>query len=158
MTTGFTTCKNCSALCEASEGPCGEYCPSWCKNCSGDTMKYVRQPPKSKVCGQACVAMAAGYDLQGGIDLVGHAHGTWGTDLRRGLDKAGISHSQRMIRGEPPVDANAILFFKHPSGRRRHWVLWHNGKYYDPHAGVFRELPNWLKHSRLTSHLLFTLP
>lgn len=114
-------------------------------------MRLVRQPKGSNVCGLACVAMVAGVDLEGGIDLVGHRGKTWGTDIRIALDKAGILHGSSMISGWPKGDA--MLSYKEIGGRRRHWVLWYKEKYYDPLSGIHRKQPDWLSVARVTSHL-----
>jgi len=118
-------------------------------------MKLVKQPRGSRVCGQACVAMLADTDLKNGIKLVGHVGGTWGHHLAAALKRAYVPCADKLVRGEP--DGDALLFFKYPSNRR-HWVVWYDGKYYDPLEGIFRRVPKYLRRAQITSHLPFFLP
>lgn len=114
-------------------------------------MKLVRQPPGSKVCGQACVATLAGVSLGKAIMQVGKAGKTKTIDLKRGLDANNIKHGSRRERGMPDKSVTALLFWTGEHGC--HWTVWHKGKYYDPVAGVYRKTPRHLSDARVTSFL-----
>ena len=114
---------------------------------------FIRQPQGSNLCGQAIVAMVTDCTLDEAIERVGKKGKTKTRDLVRAFNLSGIQNKGRLFRGSPTCDS-AVLSFRHPTGAR-HWVLWHKKKFYDPAAGVFREVPRWLK---LTSHLPFLMP
>jgi len=113
-------------------------------------MKLVRQPPCSNLCGQACIATVLNITLDESIELMGTKGKTDTRQLKDALDAHGVEHGDRRIRGFP-TSGSAILWFTSDFGK--HWVVWHNKKYYDPIAGVHRKLPNHLETARVTSHL-----
>lgn len=53
---------------------------------------HVQQPPRSRLCGQACVAMLTGMTLAGAVRLVtdGRKRVTSENDLRRALERKGM--------------------------------------------------------------------
>lgn len=118
-------------------------------------MKLVRQPKNSNLCGQACVATLAGISLRDSIDIFRTKGRTTTKKVRQALRQMGIGSSPRLKRGFPKCPT-AILKFVHPDGNA-HWVVWHQNKYYDPVAGVFKKPPKYLSESRITSHLPINL-
>lgn len=129
-------------------------------------MKLVRQPPRSNCCGQACIATIFDITLEESIK----AFGTRGCTRARDLIAAAIklqsevaphwSCGDRLInsRNTPlPKNGTAVAKFRLTGtpGWKSHWVVYHNGKYYDPAAGVFRKVPEYLEHAKLTSWLPF---
>ena len=117
----------------------------------GYLMKLVRQPKESSLCGQACIATVCGVTLEEAIMLTRKRGGTRTLHLKRALHAMSIPHGNRRVRGFPK-EGSAILWFQHSDGDA-HWVVWHNNKYYDPAAGVFRNVPKHLHEARVTSHL-----
>lgn len=119
-------------------------------------MKLVRQPFASSQCGQACLATICGITLEEALMIFRSKGATRTKQLIQALSQMGITCGDKLKRGFPPKGESAILKFTHPSGRS-HWVIWYKRKYYDPVAGVFRKVPQWLEESRVTSHLKLTL-
>jgi len=112
-------------------------------------MKLVRQPNNSTLCGQACIATICNITLEQAIIDVGKKGKTKTKDLIKGLKTNGVICGNRRKNGWPK--GNAILFYKIQNFY--HWVLWYNKKFYDPNAGIFKTLPNYLKKSKYLSHL-----
>lgn len=132
-------------------------------------MKLVRQPPNSNCCGQACIATIFGVTLDEAIVAVGT---TGKTSTRNLIDAVlalqSVGHhnwtcgsSLNRTKSNPlPEKGTAICKFRLPASLeigapRSHWVVYNNGKYYDPAAGVFRQVPDYLAKSKLTSWLPF---
>lgn len=99
-------------------------------------MKFIRQPENSMVCGQCCVAMACDVTLAAVIGYLG-ADITKKEDLNRAIGFFGAKNSCSIEL----IDD-------------KHWVLVRNDKVYDPAAGVFRGLPNYLKEGAITECLV----
>ncbi len=102
-------------------------------------LKHVRQPENSRLCGQCCVAMLCGIQLQDAILAFGHAHGTRTAEMRRALERYGMTVTgrrgglRRIADGYLPV--TALVKMLPPRGvrsRRSHWVVVHEGRVYDP--------------------------
>ena len=120
-------------------------------------MRLVKQPEGSKLCGQACVAMLCSITLEEAIEAVGSKGATTTKQLKIALEEHDVACGKRRVRGMPDKTETALLFWRNDEDGR-HWMVWHKGKYYDPIAGVFRKVPNWLSNSRVTSHLKVELP
>jgi hypothetical protein len=73
--------------------------------------------------------------------------------LKRVLHAMSVKHAERRKRGWPDKNETALLFFQSKDRKLAHWVLYHRRKYYDPNAGVFRQVPRYLKDTDMTSHL-----
>ena len=117
-------------------------------------MKLVRQPDK-KQCGQACVAMVCGITLDEASMLARTKGKTQTKHLKRVLHAKGVKHGERRLPGMPK-EGSALLYWKSETGYY-HWTVWHKKKHYDPLAGVFRNIPNYLSEARVLSHLPITL-
>lgn len=123
-------------------------------------MKLVKQPPNSNLCGQACVATIAGISLDEAVSLFGKKGKTRTGDVRDALIKRGFDPCRcatRMCKSSDWIRRlwdSATLIVKFKQGKSGHWVVRHKGKFYDPAAGVFRELPKYLESSKPTSFLI----
>lgn len=137
-------------------------------------IKLIRQPKGSFNCGPCCVAMLAGTTMEEAIKAIDKSGLTCAPHLRRGLNALGIQCGDKLVKGWPEKDETAIvklLFidFEKDLGkkqakklgldgpRRGHWVVWHKNKFYDPDAGVFKNLPDYLSMCNYISHLKVTL-
>lgn len=102
-------------------------------------MRHLVQP-SSKTCGQTCVAMAAGIEIDDAIKLFGHRHGTHTKSVIRVLKKLGFDVSSRLQRVTPyqPIPQRSIckMRFRRRDGKGWkngwHWVLLWDGVLYDP--------------------------
>ena len=99
-------------------------------------MNYIPQPIKSYCCGQCCVAMAAGVDLDEAFQAVGKKGATSTKALAKALKHYGINGQKTKltpIRGDlSRLPETAILKVKLAWKKRNwHWVLKHGGKIFD---------------------------
>lgn len=118
-------------------------------------MRLVRQGKNQ--CGQACIAMLANVSLKFAIVAIDKRGQTTTRDLRRGLEFFGVGCGNRLTRVKrgralPPT---CILALKGDGWK--HWVVWHNQKYYDPAGGVFRKRPRSWGDARITSYLTISI-
>lgn len=121
-------------------------------------MKLIRQPSNSNCCGQACVATVCGVSLERAIEVFGTKGKTNTKKVHDALFKLHHCRPHRYLTRirNGQIDnwvRTAIVKFK--AGKLSHWVVWHEGKYYDPGAGVFREAPKYLAEAgaKATSYL-----
>lgn len=103
---------------------------------------HQRQPSKNS-CGQTCVAMLVGSPAQSVIDLMHDRTGTTWERLRSNLALRGYDVPQRLTpyRGsvvdfptyhEADVALCRVRWGSDPKDRRAHWVLWAEGRFWDP--------------------------
>ena len=97
-------------------------------------MRLVRQPKRSKLCAQACVATLMGTSLQEAVRLCGS-----GTLVEKQMRAA-----LRGFRG-------TVFGITHPNFR--HWLLYKKGWFFSPAVGEFRDPPPWILESVVTSRL-----
>jgi hypothetical protein len=98
---------------------------------------HVRQPPGSRLCGQACVAMVIGRDLPLGVEVVGHSHGTKPKELARGVGLLGWHCSGRRTRYTARLPRRAFLSVSARGSRKSyHWILLWDDYVYDPCLAV----------------------
>jgi hypothetical protein len=104
-------------------------------------MKLILQPDDSELCGQACVAMAAGVSLKRAISAIGHKGDTSTADVVFGLRSFGLTCADKLVRisrKRPMPSARAMIVIHRPAvehERRNpkwHWMLSWDGKIYDP--------------------------
>jgi hypothetical protein len=108
----------------------------------------VFQPKGSNMCGQACVAMAAGVSLSTVATIMGKGP-TTGKDLHHALKRFKIDSSEKVVRIGPNsriwkstqsryFDLPARCIAKCRSGNCTfsHWILIWDGKTYDPYPGT----------------------
>ena len=108
-------------------------------------MVHLQQPAESKLCGQTCVAMAAGISIEDAILSVGHRHATRLPELLKAFREFGISRvgTKRTCwngRSAPPrFSLLSMLFHKPGEKHHGHWLLNWDGVIHDPscsYAGV----------------------
>jgi hypothetical protein len=94
-------------------------------------IRPICQPEYSLLCGQTCLAMITGQDVEDIIEDIGHDGPTTPTELVRVLKKYGYSASYRLRR---PKKTPRFAIGKQPGydGEYCHWVLIWNGGRYDP--------------------------
>lgn len=119
-------------------------------------MRLVRQPVGSSLCGQCCVAMAAGVSLDRACEVVGHRHGTYTRELVTALRALGVATGdklKRIRRTAPLLPCRAVVSIVRygDTGRRAqaHWMLTWDGEVLDP-GGSW---PDGFKNWRMTSYL-----
>lgn len=98
-------------------------------------MRLIRQPLNSNLCGQACVAMVLGRTLKSVKPLFQR----WGLTQTRHLVKAlqaggyhiKAEHLTR-VRHSTQFPALAICRFRWSGLWKTHWVVWAEGRLWDP--------------------------
>lgn len=119
------------------------------------------QPEGSALCGQACVAMAAGVSLDRAIEAVGHGspRGTCTSEVVRALRALGVPCADRLRRVgrvKPVLPKRGVLAIHRPAGNKRsvhwHWMLTWDGEIYDPGGRWPEGYDGW----RITSYLEIT--
>ncbi len=124
-------------------------------------MKLILQPEGSELCGQACVAMAAGVSLKSAIEAVGHKHSTSTADIAKALRFFGLTCPDRLVRisrKRPLSTPRAMLVIHRPAvqheGRNSkwHWMLTWDGKVMDPGGRWPESYDKW----KVTSFLEIT--
>lgn len=118
-------------------------------------MHYVRQPPGSFVCGQTCVAMVTDRTLEEAIELVGHAKSTNTRELVAALRKAGVNCADKLRRISkkwPAMPRRAIVAARNVQLYRSHWIVYWDGKVYDPDDPDF-SVPPYPPGWEMTSYL-----
>ena len=93
-------------------------------------MKHLRQPKNSHLCGQCCVAMAAGVSLDAVIALLGRGrttHREVTAALRALRVRPGPWRRRRLASIEGPA-----LVSIGPAEGEGHWVYLQGGRVYDP--------------------------
>lgn len=98
-------------------------------------MKLIRQPPNSSLCGQCCIAMICDVPLAQVVGYIG-TDTTTEVELKRAVEFFG------------PTQTVTLQLIGN-----KHWVVKKGRKIYDPAAGVFRGLPNYLKREEITQCL-----
>lgn len=114
-------------------------------------MKLILAPPGSSLCGQACVAMAAGVSLRRAIEAVGHERGTHTVDVARGLRALGLDcedRCKRVSKHRPIPAPRALLAFRRGQ-RIAHWMLLWDGAVFDPGGWWPDNMRDW----KMTSYL-----
>ncbi len=115
-------------------------------------MTHIYQPEDSPLCGQCCVAMAAGVSLEKAISVIGSSTaGTSTAEVRDGLRALGIGCAERLrvvSRVRPILPRRAIIACHIPRNGNAHWMLTWDGEIYDP-ARMWPAMREW----RITSYL-----
>lgn len=118
----------------------------------------VVQPDGSSLCGQACVAMAAGVSLDRAVEAVGHIkeRGTHTHEVVKALRLLGVpcaSKMKRLGKVKPVMPKRGFLHINRPEGNKRnakfHWMLIWDGKIFDPGNRWPEGYNGW----RITSYL-----
>lgn len=120
-------------------------------------IQRIRQPDGSSLCGQCCVAMAAGVSLAQAIEATGHNRATSTSDVVKALRALGLLCADRchpVGRVRPSWTKRAMLAVSRQpeQGRHRgrsHWLLAWDGEIFDPQGDWPTGYDNW----RVTSYL-----
>lgn len=119
--------------------------------------KHIQQPEGTNVCGQTCVAMAAGVPLEDAIKTFGHARVTYTGEVIAAFAKYGIkAKGKRLVRSKGPawvLPENClihVLFHKKGEPFHGHWMLRWDGHVHDP-AYPFADV--YSGAGRITSYL-----
>lgn len=120
-------------------------------------MRLIRQPEGSELCGQACVAMAAGVSLKRSVEAFGHRRATSTREVVNALRHFGLSCADRLTRlsrARPNIPRRAIVVIHRPAveGERRskwHWMISWEGQIFDPGG----RWPDGYDKWRITSYL-----
>lgn len=120
-------------------------------------LKLVRQPEGSNLCGQAVVATLLGLTLDDGIREFGTRGATRTRQIAAVLRGRGIECPDRLERFRGRLPARGILKVKFWRSWMGHWVLWFDGRLYDPATGTSEglKLP---RVARVTSFLPIRFP
>ena len=94
-------------------------------------MIFVEQPQGSKLCGQTCLAMILEIPLSDAIVLVGHDKGTRTQELVKALKLCGLRTTDALVR-RSNIPEHCIAKIPKPRGNNWHWVVYWEGKRYDP--------------------------
>lgn len=112
----------------------------------------VHQPAGSSLCGQACIAMAAGVSLDEAIEAVGHAKATSTKEVVAGLRKLQVeadSRCRRVSHQRPKYPRRALLVARNKGCTNWHWLLHWDGKIYDPGEAWAGSYAGWTITSAL---------
>lgn len=103
-------------------------------------MELIMQPTFS-TCGQACIAMITGKDIQHVIRDMKTDGPTSIGQLIEALDFYGIKHAEKnkRISKKNPIQSEYSILTLHMNKGYTHWVLYYHGKYYDPEFGLLDE-------------------
>ena len=102
-------------------------------------IQYIKQPTNEQ-CGQACVAMLAGVTVEEVVAVMNNAGGTGKKDIERALNHYGIRQVKTMTKADNASVLPRVCILKVLLPRYGHWVLYHDGKYYDPEFGLTEAL------------------
>ena len=114
-------------------------------------MNLVMQPTDT-TCGQACIAMITGKEIEEVIKDMKTDGPTSIGQLIGALDFYGIGHAEKNTRisKKNPVPHEYSILTVHTNAGYTHWVLWFDGKYYDPEFGL---ISGEYTHGKITSFL-----
>ncbi|MCH5287197.1 MAG: hypothetical protein J1E43_07225 [Christensenellaceae bacterium] len=102
-------------------------------------ISYISQPTEY-LCGQACVAMLAGVTVDEVVSVMQNDKGTGKKDIERALNHFGIRQAKTMTKADNASALPRACILKVLLPRYGHWVLYYDGKYYDPEFGLSEEL------------------
>lgn len=107
-------------------------------------MKLVIQPPRSRVCGQACVAMIAELPLVSVCGVFGHAHATTTKHVTDALARLGVEAKPlvKATRGFISPEVKRAIIRLHWGSKKAgtHWIVFYDGDFYCP---VYGKNPDW---------------
>ena len=102
-------------------------------------IQYIKQPTGYQ-CGQACVAMLAGVPVEDVVAVMQNDKGTGKKDIARALDHYGIRQAKTMTKADNATVLPRACILKVLLPRYGHWVLYYDGRYYDPEFGLTETL------------------
>lgn len=100
------------------------------------------QQPYDGLCGQACIGMLAGISLDDACDMM-HCR-EWQANMSKmieTMDYMGLPHGNEIVYtgGSRDVTLPKCCIMMEKMGRYSHYLIYFDGKYYDPTVGVFNE-------------------
>ena len=102
-------------------------------------INYIKQPTEY-LCGQACVAMLADVTVEEVISVMQNDKGTGKKDIEKALNYYGISQAKTMTKADNSSVLPQVCILKVLLPGYSHWILYYDGKYYDPEFGLMEEL------------------
>ena len=104
----------------------------------GTTQMNLIMQPTFETCGQACIAMISGKDINEVIKDMKTSGPTSIGQLMDILDTYGIRYAERNTRisKKNPAPYKYSILTVHADGGYNHWSLLYDGKYYDPEFGI----------------------
>lgn len=112
-------------------------------------INYIKQPT-DYLCGQTCVAMLAGVTVEEVVSVMKNDKGTGKKDIEKALNYYGISQARTMTKADNSSVLPKVCILKVLLPQYGHWILYYDGKYYDPEFGVMEEL---YQKARIQSYL-----
>ena len=114
-------------------------------------MELIMQPT-FLTCGQACIVMIAGKNVEEVIKDMKTDGATSIGQLIEILDVYGIRHAERnkRISKKNPVPYKYSILTVHTDAGYTHWTLLYGNKYYDPEFGL---IEGEYTHGKITSFL-----
>lgn len=114
-------------------------------------MELVMQPTP-ETCGQACIAMITGRDIQEVIRDMKTSGPTSIGQLIEILDFYGVKHAEKNTRisKKNPEPYEYSILTVHTNSGYIHWALLSGNRYYDPEFGI---IDGEYTHGRITSFL-----
>lgn len=114
-------------------------------------MELVLQPTPT-TCGQACIAMITGKEIEVVIKDMKTSGPTSIGQLIEILDFYGVKHAERNTRisKKNPAPYKYSILTVHTNKGYSHWTLWFDNKYYDPEFGL---IEGEYTHGKITSFL-----
>lgn len=100
---------------------------------------YIKQPTEY-LCGQACVAMLAGVTVEEVVSVMQNDKGTGKKDIEKALNYYGIGQAKTMTKADDFSVLPKACILKVLLPKYSHWILYYDGKYYDPEFGLMEEL------------------
>ncbi len=98
-------------------------------------IEYIKQPTEY-LCGQACVAMLAGVSVEDVVAVMENDKGTGKKDIEKALRHYGISQAKTMTKADNNTVLPKVCILKVLLPKYGHWILYYDGKYYDPEFGL----------------------
>ena len=112
-------------------------------------INYIKQPT-DYLCGQACVAMLAGVTVEEVVSVMKNDKGTGKKDIEKALNYYGISQAKTMTKADNTSVLPKVCILKVLLPKYGHWILYYDGKYYDPEFGLAETL---YQKARIQSYL-----
>lgn len=105
-----------------------------------------------ETCGQACIAMITGKNIQQVIKDMKTSGPTSIGQLIEILDYYGVKHAERNTRisKKNPIPHEYSILTVHTNEGYTHWTLLFDNKYYDPEFGIIN---GEYSHGKITSFL-----
>lgn len=112
-------------------------------------INYIKQPTEY-LCGQACVAMLAGVTVEEVVSVMKNDKGTGKKDIEAALNHYGIKQAKTMTKADNTSVLPKACILKVLLPKYAHWILYYDGKYYDPEFGLTDTL---YQKARIQSYL-----